>query len=170
MRLNILSWLFLIFLAIGSPVFSQSVVNHLKVVYGYDKWPGKSAPLLQAPSLESVPLQNLDFIEKEKGADGTIYQWRYASDFSIVRATVRTHDTINQAQMALLEVLGQFTILLPKAEDHNLNIGDIAFVKSNGDIIESMFIVKNNITIMVEWKITDHNNKSLFVSELNEIF
>lgn len=160
MKIYKLSAFFIIF-ALSSPVVSQGVLDHLKIVYGYNNWPQGSVSLLQEPPLDSLFIQDLLFIGKDESVDGTNYRW-VAPDMSTISVTVKAHDTLNQARMALLVSLSQFTTRLSKSDDFNLKVGDIAFIDNNGGGIRAIYCIKNNLMFTIKSTSSEINNQQLF--------
>src|SRR6266545_4551029 len=106
----------------------QDLLLRLKNVYGYDAWAGKTGAMKQEPALDSLVLPGNVFIGNTPNPEGITYVWGEAPDKPQISATVKTYSSIEEAQIGLINILGRFSTILPKAEAQGLKIGDAGFM------------------------------------------
>ena len=155
---NILCFLAVSIICLCMSAFSYA--QDLKAIYNYDAWPGKAGEIKQEPPLDLMPLPGLVLIGKTTGNDGMTYIFGETQDKPLISITVKAHATVADAQMGLLNILSQFSMILLKAETHGLKLGDVGFAMSEGDVITFIAFVRNNITVVVK-NISPENPKSV---------
>lgn len=138
------------FLVQVSSSSAQDMLIQLKSVYGYDAWPGKAGAIKQEPSLDSMLVPGLVFIDKTPGPEGTTYRWGEAADKPRISVIVKAYSTIDDAQTGLITILSLFTSILPKTDTESLKVGDIGFLMKEGNAITFIAFVKSNITVAVK--------------------
>lgn|SRR5574337_4602 len=132
-----------------TPAFAQEISSQIKNAYGYDTWPGKNGAVKNAPSLDMLAFPGYVLIDKTAGSNGTTYTLGEGPGKPRVSVTVKAYDSASAAQAGLLEVLSQFSMILPTAESKNLKIGDKGFVMQENDMFTFAAFVRNNITVVV---------------------
>lgn len=142
--------IFLILFTFLPLLFGQDLLIKLKDIYNYDAWQGKTGEIKLEPTLELLNLPGFVFIDKSLGDEGTTYKWGETLDNAQIQATVKTYTTIEEAQTGLINILSQYSMILSKAEDQGLMVGDIGFVISENDTIVFVAFVKNNITVVAK--------------------
>ncbi len=159
---KILSILIILFIWLGlvSLSFGQDVLTIMKGIYGYDNWPGKTGEIRQEPLLDLLILPGFVFIDKTTGDEGTTYRWGETLDKAQVSAAVKAYNTIEDAQIGLLNILSQFTAVFPNAETYGITVGDVGFAIDEKDIVTIAAFVKNNITVLIK-SIDSDNPKSV---------
>ena len=155
---NILCFLAVSIICFGISAFSYA--QDLKTIYNYDAWPGKTGELKQEPPLDLMPLPGLVLIGKTTGDDGMTYTFGETQDKPLIIVTVKAHAAVADAQTGLLNILSQYSMILPKAETHGFKIGDIGFVINENNTITLAVFVKNNITVVVK-NVDSDNPKSV---------
>ena len=88
------------------------------------------------------------------------YTFGETQDKPLIIVTVKAHATVGDAQTGLLNILSQYSMILPKAETHGFKIGDIGFVINENNTITLAVFVKNNITVVVK-NVDSDNPKSV---------
>jgi hypothetical protein len=139
-----------IFLTLVSSSFGQDTLSHMKRIYEYDNWPGKTGAIRQEPNLSLLRLPGFILMRKAVGEDGTLYQWGETQDKPRISATVKVYSTIGDAQMGLLNILSQFSRILPNTQTNNFTVGDIGFAINENNTIIFVAFLKNNITAVVK--------------------
>ena len=102
----------------------------------------------------------LVLIGKTTGDDGTIYTFGETQDKPLIVAIVKAHAAVADAQTGLLNILGQFSMILPKAETQGFKLGDVGFVFMENNIVTFAAFVKNNIIVTVK-NVNPENPKSV---------
>ena len=137
-------------LGLASLLSGQDMLSELKVIYGYNNWPGKTGEIKQEPNLNLLNLPGFILISKTTGEDGTTYKWGETQDKAQIAATVKFYSTIEDAQMGLLNILSQYSMILANTENYSFKAGDIGFAVNENDAIIFVAFVRNNITVVIK--------------------
>lgn len=146
----------------------QDQLMQMKSIYQYDSWPGTSEDLIKAPSLDAMIFSGMVFIDKTESTYGELYRWGEAAGKPIIKISVNTCGTIDEAHVELLKILSGFTMTLTNGGRENLGIGDISFINKEQEQINFMAFVRNNIVISIN-NINNTNENNITVAEIASI-
>jgi hypothetical protein len=140
-----------------------AINDAIKKQYGFDSWSNAAAPHLAARSLAFGPLpsaQNLSSFKLERrvelpedrpGFHAYIEYYRSTSDEGTRFAvTMLQNQTVQQAHEELVEELSKsMAPALPRAEEKDIHVGDVAFA-GHGTTQTAVKFVRGNLFIKVE--------------------
>jgi hypothetical protein len=135
------------------PAFAGDILEKIKEAYDFDNWPGKDGKLRQGIRLKGVDLAPYEIasVRDRLATSGeTILRYRVAgAKKHVFEVAVRVHDSVAQAQEALVAFLGTCTVRLPRGSDSGVAVGDMSFVGKDGDAVRTIAFVRNNVFIRV---------------------
>jgi hypothetical protein len=140
----------LICAVVVSAAFGQDALTHMREIYHYDAWPGKTGSVKEEPHLDSLRILGCTLTRTATDADGTTYEWSDAQNKPAIQAKVKSHNTTEAAQAGLLAILSQYSRLLSNTESYGFRVGDIGFAMQEKDTTTLVAFVRNNITAVIK--------------------